>query len=411
MITVERALQLILDSTSALESVKIPLLNARGKVLAEDIVAEDDVPSFNYASTTGYAVRSADVARASFNNPVPIQLDGNLLPGQQWDQPLKSRHTIKINMGALLPNEADSVLPEEHAVRQTNKKLLIYRAARAGSNIRCKGEDIQKGTLVLLKCKRLNAADIGTLSALGFKEVKCFRTPQVSFLTSGSGLTDDNGLVPDSRIRLANRYTFYSQLYDYGAEPVDLGVTDHNCAEIKEKVTEGFKYDMFVSMVGHSYEDFSFMKKMLEQLGMDTKFWKVAVKPAAPIIFGIYNKKIPVFGLSGTPFAFYVMLEQFVRPVLMKMTGCEILKRTEIQAMLTKDIKSDGGVTSYMGGTYSWNENGFVIAPDFRKSSSIRALTSVNGLIVIPPNVGFLKAGSKVTVQVIDGPAAAFSCN
>lgn len=403
MISVEKAVQIVLDAIEVLEPVKVSILSARERVLAEDVISNDDLPAFDYASMTGYALRAADIARASSSNPITIHLDGDLLPGQRWKNLLKPKHAVRINMGAPLPEEADSVLSEEHAVRHSNKKVIIYKAAKAGNNIRIKGEDIPKGALVLPKGRRLSATDIGTLSAIGLTEVRCFRVPKVSFLTSGNGIIDDETIMLAGITRSANRYTLHSQLAEYGVEPVDLGLTNHDNDIIQEKISEGLKYDIFVSSVGHSLEDFTYAKRMLEHAGLDIKFWKVAIKPATPIIFGLCGN-IPVFGISGYPFSFYLVLEQFIRPALMKMMGNRIIRRAEVQATLTKDLRTESGITAFIRGLVTLTENGFTVTPDLKKSSSIRAFTTTNGLIVLPANSGYINAGSKVTVQIITEP-------
>ncbi|RKX19088.1 MAG: hypothetical protein DRP26_04070 [Candidatus Zixiibacteriota bacterium] len=403
MISVEKALQIVLDSIEVQEPMNIPILSARGKVLAEDVISPEDIPSFDYASITGYALRSTDTVGTTSSNPVQLHLDGELLPGQQWQTPLKSKHTLRISMGAPLPEGADTVLMEEHGVRQSSKKVLIYKVAQPGENIRLKGEDITKGKLVLPKGKSLNAADIGLLSAIGYTEIKCYRIPKVSFLTTGRELTESNGPLPTGLMRSSNRFTLYSQLAEYGAEPVDLGLSNHNKNVILNKISKGLDYDMFISSAGPAIDDFTYVKKILEQVGMDIKFWKVAIRPGKPIIFGTCGN-VPIFGLSGHPFSFYIVLEQFIRPAIMKMMGKKIVKRTEVLATVTKDIKGADGVTTFMRGVVTLNDNGFTVIPNFKKTYSVSAFSTINGLIVIPANSGYIKAGSKVKVQVIAEP-------
>ncbi|MCD6162088.1 MAG: molybdopterin molybdotransferase MoeA [candidate division Zixibacteria bacterium] len=403
MISVEKAVQIVLDTINVLKPEKVQILYARGRVLAEDVISNEDLPLFDYASMTGYALRAIDICKASSRNPVPIHLDGDITIGQKWETPLKPRHTVRINMGAPLPAEADSVLPEEHAVRDSSKKVLIYKPARVGYNIRMKGEDIPKGTLVIPRGKKISATDIGILSVMGLAEVDCFRVPRVSFLTAGNGIVDVKAPLQDGMIRSSNRYTLHSQLAEYGAEPFDLGLVKKDKKEITEKINDGVKYDLFINSVGPSFEDFSFIKRMLEQIGMDIKFWKVAIKPTTPIIFGTCNNT-PIFSLSGNPFSFFLSLEQFIRPALMKMMGSQIIKRAEVNATLTKDLKSDSRSTSYMRGTVVLTDEGFSVTPDFKKSSSIRAFASANGLIVMPDSINYLKAGSKVKVQILAEP-------
>lgn len=403
MISVEKAIQIVLDSIDILDSVTIPILGSRGRILAEDIISAESVPAYDIATLTGYALRSEDIAGACSNDPVELQLDGELAPGQKMKEPLEAKHAVRIITGASVPENADCVLPEEHAVRQSSTKLLVYKACTSGDFVRYKGEDIAEGSLVLPKGKKLNAADIGMLSEIGLAEIKCYRQPRVSFLTSGQGLSGNFDPLSGDSNGPSSRYTLYSQLAEYGAEPVDLGLAGCEREEIQTKIIEGLEHDMFVSTVGQSMDDFANVKKMLEQLGMDIKFWRVAIRPAKPFIFGTVGD-IPIFGLMGHPFSFHIVMEQFIRPALMKMMGAKIIKRTEVRALLTKDIKAENGVTSFMRGVVTLTESGFTVTPEFRKPNSIKAFSTANGLIVIPANSGYVNAGTKVTVQIIGEP-------
>ncbi len=403
MISVDKALQIVLDLTKVLEPVNLPILEARGRVLAEDVISSEDVPAFDYAMVSGYALESKSAAGASSKSPIEIYIDGELFPGKNWPKPIEPRHAVKITSGAPIPEGADTVLPDEHMVRQTNGKGVIYKQPVAGENIRKKGEDISKGTLVLAKGKKINAADISVLSALGMNEVKCFRAPRVSFLVTGSAFSESDGPLPYGMMRCSNRFALYSQLAEYGAQPIDLGIAGHNREEVQEKILQGLEHDMFISSIGPALEDFSFVKKILERVGMDIKFWKVAIKPGKPMIFGTCGN-IPIFGLSGHPYSSYIVLEQFVRPALMKMMGMSIIRRTEVMATLTRDIRGEDGVTTFIRGIVILTENGFQVTPALRYSSSLRAFSTVNCLIVIPPNSGYMQAGEKIRVQIIAEP-------
>jgi molybdopterin molybdotransferase len=401
MISVEKAIQIILDSINVLDSVTVPILGARGRILAEDIVSAEDIPLSDSTTITGYALRCGDIAEANSNKPVELQLLGELGPGQEAVEPLGPGQAYRIISGASVPVNADCILPEDHAVRQSNKKLLVYHPGINGDFIRRAGEDIRKGSLVFPKGKLVNPPDIGTLYGLGLTEVSCYRQPRVSFLTSGQGI-NCNGSAAELG-GPSTRYTLYSQLAEYGAEPIDLGISSNDRQDIQTKIIEGLDHDMFVSTVGTSMEDFAHVRKMLEQLGMDIKFWKVAIKPAKPFIFGTCGN-VPIFGLMGHPGSFQIVLEEFIRPALRKMMGCQIIKRLEVKAALTKDIKSENGVTCYMRGVVATTDDGFIVTPELRKPNSVRAFSTANCLIIIPANSGYLNAGTKVTVQVIADP-------
>jgi len=405
MISVEKAVQIVLDSIGVLEPVTVPILGAMGRVLGEDIVSAENIPSFDHAAISGYALRSKDIAKTGPNNPIQVILDGEVIPGQRWTEPLKPCHAVRISAGAQIPECADCVIQEEHVVRQSNKKALVYKSVPPGDHIRFIGEDISTGSLTLPKGKKLNANDIGIMSAIGITEIKCFRNPAVSFLTSGKGLAENGGELTEGWIRPSNRYTLHSQLSEYGAEPVDLGLANNDRQAIQTKIIEGLDHDMFISTTGPSLDDFAYVKKMLEQLGMDIKFWKVAIRPAKPFIFGTCGN-VPIFGLSGHPFTFFIIMEQFIRPALMKMMGSTIVRRTEVKATLTRDVRADNGATCFMRGTVMITESGFEVTPELKKPNSIKAFSTTNGLIVLPANTGYMTAGAKVTVQILADPIA-----
>ena len=401
MISVEKAVQIVLDSINVLEPVTVPILGTMGRVLGEDIISAENSPAFDQAGISGYAVLAEDIAEANANNPVMLTLDGEVVPGLPFDKLLAPKHALRVSTGSIIPQNVDCILPEEHAVRQSSKKLLVYKAVPQGEFIRFKGEDISKDSLVLPKGKKINAYDIGALSAIGITEVKCFRQPRVSFLSSGNGLVDINDSLSAGKQRAANRYALFSQLTEYGAEPVDLGIAKNDREQVQVKIIEGLEHDMFVGTVGPSHDDFCYMKKMLEQLGMDIKFWRVAIKPAKPFIFGVCGG-IPVFGLSDNLNAGFIVMEQFIRPALMKMMGSSVIKRLEVKASLTRDLRSEPGVTCFIRGTVITCDTGFQVTPELKRANSVKS-NSANGLIVIPEAAGYLPTGSKVTVQIISG--------
>lgn len=403
MISVDKAIQIVLDSIETLQPVTMPILGAQGRILAEDIISSENIPAFDFASISGYAIRAVDTAGASSRSPGQLQLDDDSTQAVPAEAALKPKHAVRVAAGAPMPQGADALLPDEHAVRESSTRVRIYKAVQAGENIRHKGEDISEGSLVLPKGKRLNAPDIGTLSAIGLSEVKCYRVPRVSFLTTGCGFSDIGCPREGVQIRPAVRYALYSQLSEYGAEPIDLGLVGFEKDAIQAKISQGLDYDMFINSVGTSYDDFGFIKKMLEQMGMDIKFWRVALKPAKPFIFGTICG-IPIFGLSGHPFSFHIVLEEFVRPALMKMMGAKIVRRLEVSAVLMRDLRSDNGVTSFIRGTVRVNQAGFSVTPEIKGCNSIQVFSTANGLIVIPANAGYLKSGSRVVVQMLGEP-------
>lgn len=408
MISVEKALQIVLDNTPVLDTVTVPILDARCLVLAEDIVSLDDMPPFDMAMIDGFAVRSDDVVRAFQAAPVILKLDGEIKAGCPSTHSLERGHAMKISGGAPVPCGADTIVPSEDAVRESAQKVKIYKYERGMANIFVKGEDIAAGSPVLAKGKTLAGADIALLAAVGRREVVCYRRPRVSFFASGNDLIPPDQPLQSGKIRAGNTFIVQCQLMEYGAEPINLGVVGADSSEVRCNVQKALSSDMFITSVGSSLEDFEFVKATLQKSGLDLKFWKVAIRPGKPLIFGTIDSK-PVFGLPGNWLSSLVILEEFVRPAIFKMQGKKDLRRTVVTAKLDKDVKGGGGITHYVRAVVKVTDEGFLAIPTgSRNSPSVMALSSANGFIVIPPDVDYLGVGEMARVQMITSPTNLF---
>jgi molybdopterin molybdotransferase len=406
MISVEKALQIVLDNTPILDTVVVPLLDARYMALAEDIISPDDIPPFDMAMIDGFAVKSEDTTRAFQTAPIAMKLDGEIKVGCPWKDMLQSGHALKIASGCPLPEGANTIIPAENAVRETAGKVKIYKGERPGENIFIKGSDIAAGTPVLNKGKVLTGADIGVLAAIGKQEVLCFRRPRVSFFASGNDLIPCDQPLSDGKIRAGNTFILQSQLDEYGAEPVNLGITGADSDEVKAIIEKAACSDMFITSVGSSLEDFDFLKGVLQRAGMDMKFWRVAIRPGKPLIFGTYNGK-PVFGLPGNCLSSIVIMEEFVRPAILKMQGKRDLRRVEVLARLEKDVKGGGGMTHFIRAEVRVVDDGFLAVPiGSRTTPSVMPFATANGFIVIPQDISYLAAGELARVQIISDPVS-----
>ncbi len=408
MITVEKALQIVLENTPVLDTVMVPILDARHMVLAEDAISGDDIPPFDMAMIDGFAVRSEDIVKGSQSSPVMLKLDGDVKVGCSWKEVMQPGHAVKIVSGAPVPEGADTIVASDNAVRDSAQKVKIYRYEKPGENIFAKGGDIQTGTPVLTKGKVLTGSDIGVLAAIGRREVLCHRRPRVSFFASGNDLIHPDQPLQDGKVRSGNTYILQCQLNEYGAEPINLGIIGADSEEVKSNVEKALCSDMFITSVGSSMDDFDFIKGLLQRVGMNLKFWKVAIRPGKPLIFGTFNG-IPVFGLPGNCLASMVILEEFVRPAIQKMQGRKELRRTEVVARLEKDVKGGGGMTHFIRAEVKVTDDGFLAIPaGSRTSPSVMAFCSVNGFIVVPQEVNFMNAGELARVQIVSDPANLF---
>jgi molybdopterin molybdotransferase len=401
MIPVEKALQIVLDHTHLLEPIEVSILNGMGMVLAEEIVANEDIPAFDMATVEGYALRSADIAAADRGKPVFLTLDGEIKVGDCWDAVIQPGHALKVDAGSALPEGVDTVISAENGVRETSRKVRIYKAQKPGDHIFARGGDVEAGSLIFQPGRVLGAADIGALSAVGRSSVLCYRHPKVSFFSSGNDLVQPDEPLRSGKLRPGSPFTIQTCLTEYGAEPFDLGIFSIDPEKIKDRLEQACGSDLLIASVGSSFSDFDSMKGILQRMGLDLKFWRVAVRPGKPLIFGMLDG-LPVFGLLGNILSSMVVMEQFVRPAVLKMQGRREIRRTEVIARLDRDINGGGGVTHFVRAEVKVTDDGFLAIPvASRNSSSIKAFSSANGFIVMPPEVNNIRSGELVKVQII----------
>jgi len=404
MISFEKAQQIVLDHTAILESVKLPVVDAKGMVLAEDIISQEDIPSADIAKIGGFAIRSADVIKSDQRSPVPLILDGNVKAGSRWKKIVKSGHAVMVEAGAPLPEGADTIISNDFAVRENSRRVRIYKREKPGEHISIRGGEIEEGELIFNKCRVLSSADIGILATLGLTEVPCYRKPKVSFFTCGDDLVSPGQPVDSGKIRSANIFAIEAHLKDYCAIPDNMGIINLDAEEIRKYMEKASSSDMLIVSTGSSPTAFDKIKMVLQKTGMDLKFWRVAIRPGKPLIFGVYQG-IPVFGLSENHLSTTIVMEEFVRPSIMKMLGRREIRRTEVVARLDREVRGGGGKTHFVGAEIKLTDDGFLAIPENnRPSKNVRALICANGIIVIPPEINYIEAGEMVKIQVIGDP-------
>ncbi|MEE9553512.1 MAG: gephyrin-like molybdotransferase Glp [candidate division Zixibacteria bacterium] len=401
MISAEKALQIVLDHTRTLEPSEVPLLSSIDMVLADDIIAAEDYPPFDKSTIDGFAIRSAEIARSDRAKPTTLILDGDIKVGDCWDKPLVSGHAVKVAAGAPLPEGADAVVSGDYAVRESSKKVKIYKSEKPGEHIIIRGDDVEKSSVILPKGRIVNAADIGLLAATGAGPIPCYRKPRICFFASGNDLISPLAPAEAGKIRASAYYTLQIQLQRYGADPVDLGILQLDPDEIKTNIEKGQCCDMMIITSGASGGDFDYLKAILQKYGLDLKFWRVAIRPGKPFVFGMFDS-MPVFGLSDNLLSSMVVLEHFVRPSIMKMQGKSEDRRMEVKARLEKDIRGGNGITCFVRAEVRLTDDGFVATPlGMRTSYLAKAFLTANGFITLPPHIPGFGAGEMVKVQII----------
>lgn len=412
MVSVEEALQKILSRIEVLEPETKPILDCLGQVLAEDIRATIDIPPLDNSAMDGYAVKAEDTHGVSEALPKILSVTGKVAAGSMPRGEVKRGSAIRIMTGAPLPQGADAVVPfedtDEVARKESHRDLSqigVLRGVREGTNIRRKGEDIAKGSLVLKKGTVLRPSEIGVLASLGHPAVAVIRRPVVSILATGDELTDIDQPLPAGKIYNSNTYTIAAEVRRYGGIAKILGIGRDSVRSLEQKIDEGLDSDMLITSGGVSKGDYDVVKDVLAKCGEIT-LQTVCMKPGKPSAFGMIGKgsrKISHLGLPGNPVSSMVTFEQFARPAILKMMGKSNLAKPSIRAIMEDDIV-DTDVRRLFARVTVAKRNGkyYARVTGPQGSGILTSMVKANGLAVIPENTKRVKNGDIVEVQMLD---------
>lgn len=332
MISFSRALSLILSHAKPLSAEKIAVERANGRVLARDVLARADLPSFDNSAMDGYAVRSRELLGASARRPRELRLTGVVPAGRRKRGQLEPGCAAAIMTGAPLPAGADAVIMRESARRSGGGRVKFFQAPKVGDWVRPRGGDVRRGERILKSGAVLGPTQIGLLAAQGIMQVMARRRPAAAVVSTGSELVQAASPLTPGCIHDSNGPALRSALATWGIACVNGGIVRDDVAALRLRLGRVLKdADVLIVTGGVSVGDFDYTKDVLESLGMRTVFWKVRIKPGKPLLFGVRStgRGIPqlIFGLPGNPLSVMVCLEEFVRPALERMQGHEPVDR------------------------------------------------------------------------------------
>ncbi|MFL5508109.1 MAG: gephyrin-like molybdotransferase Glp [Gemmatimonadaceae bacterium] len=405
MLTVAEASERILADIRPLDAETVPIRQALGRVLAEDIVATVTMPPWSNASMDGYAVRSADITPVMAREKVKLRVVGTIAAGGFASRPLKRGEAMRIMTGAPTPEGADSVIRKEDTDGGTDK-VEIRDARDVWKNIRPAGEDFQRGDLLCKRGSPLKAAAIGVLASTGVKEVKVFRKPRVAIISSGNELVDLNEfeeVVAARRIVSTNSYTLEALTRLAGGIPTDLGIAADTKAALRRKLESAAGADLIITSAGVSVGDMDHTRDVFEALGGIQKFWKVKMRPGAPLAFGML-KDVPWLGLSGNPVSAMVSFELFVRPAMRKMQGYTTLFRRTVTVTLEEEVKIAAKLTHFLRAIVRRNQDGTLVArlTGMQSSAMLTSMAKANALLIVPETSPRVASGSQLKALLLD---------
>lgn len=414
LLSVDEARARILSHFQPIETETLSLTECARRVLATDVAAQNDLPSFDNSSMDGFAVIASDLVDAAPASPRTLNVVADIPAGTSPNVALVPGQAARIMTGAPMPKGADAVIPVEETDFQDRSPgtpapttVTIYKALGAGDYVRAQGSDVQMGQPVLQSGHKLRPQDLGLLAMLGVAEVPVYRKPRVALLSSGDELVPVDAPLRPGKIRDSNTYTLLALLEGAEVEVLNLGIAADQRGSVEGLLEKAAaqEVDLILSSAGVSVGAFDFIKDVVEAQG-ELAFWRVNMRPGKPLAFGLF-KGIPFIGLPGNPVSAFVGFEVFVRPALEKLSGLEAgstqkgTGRPRVRVRLAEDISSDGR-ESYLRASVR-EENGILCAylAGHQGSGNLLSIVQANALLIISAGVTALTIGEEVDAWLL----------
>ena len=399
MISEHEARQYVLDNCKVGDVIESSIAEAIGAVLAEGVVAAEDVPPFANSAVDGYAVRAADVAAV----PARLRVVAEVAAGWSTDRVVGPGEAIRIMTGAPMPGGADASVMVEDTARDGDD-VIVNKTVSQGDSIRGVGEDVHVGTELFAAGTVVRPAVAGVLASINARRVHVIRTPRVAVLSTGDELINDGSPLRPGQIRESNKTMLLPLVTDVGCEAIDLGVVRDDEAALEAILRDAAaSYDAIVTSGGVSMGEYDVVKAVLSRIA-DMRWMQIAIKPAKPFAFGLITAgqhRTPVFGLPGNPVSSMVSFELFARPALRKMMGHAVLDRTTVAAIADEGLpRRPDGKTHYMRvfGAFQADGRYHISSVGAQGSHQLAATSLADAIAVVPDGDGVAPGGSVNTM-------------
>lgn len=396
-ITSRQALDIILGLpwTSDVEIVGID--NALNRVLAEDIVSEEDIPPFSRSLVDGFAVKARDTYGAKETNPRFVYVKGEVRIGEATQLEVQDGESVRVSTGSMIPEGADGVVMQEY-VRYILDSIEIIRVIHQGENICFRGDDFKRGDKILERGKRLGYFDLGVLASIGKSDIKVYKRPSIGIVSTGDEIVGIDESPGPGQIRDINRYTLSGLFKKEGLQVNHSGIARDNPEDILNKIKLIGDADIILISGGSSKGDRDYIIESIKKLGGEIFFHGINIKPGKPTIFARLMDK-PLFGLPGHPRSCIMVAIRFVLPLLKRLEG-EVIGGTIgiFSGILTANVPSSIGVEECVDVVVERRREGIYVTPVFAKSSVISSFTKASGYIVVPEEKEGYEKGEAVEV-------------
>lgn len=404
MISVEEALERILGEIYPLLPTQVPLAEVAGLVLAENVIAREDMPPFANSAMDGFALRSQD-SQPRDGQPPRLRVTGGVAAGYVADHAVEEGTAMRIMTGAPVPPGADAVIQIELTNYDGPEStwVEVLQPVAPGNNIRPVGEDMRSGQTILQQGTEIGPWEIGILATLGLAMVPVIRRPQVAILGTGDEVIDIDQPLKPGKIRNSNSYLLEAAVARAGAQPVRLGVARDTVESLREKFAQALGSDLIITSGGVSVGDFDLVKNIMAEQG-EINFWRINMRPGKPVAFG-HIGHTPLLGLPGNPVSAAVTFELFGRPVLRKMLGHTRLQRRQVEVIVEDGVADKAMRRHYVRAHVQWRDGHFVARTTGNQGSNIMtSLINANALLIVPEGGVQIPPGGTARAMMLDWP-------
>jgi molybdopterin molybdotransferase len=397
MLELEDALAQILAAIPSPTSECVPLSDASDRVLAERIQSPVDIPIFDNSAMDGYGVRAGDVASAKPESPIRLRLVGKAAAGEVFGGEVTAGTCVRLFTGSPLARGADAVVRQEDTRVESNSpnEVWFLAPARPAENIRQLGEDVKRGATLAAVGETLTPGRISLLAAAGLIRVRVGRQPTVGLLATGSELVEAGQSLAPGQIYESNRLALAAMVRHAGAIPKVFPLVEDALAATRFALAEALKQsDAVLTSGGVSVGDMDFIRGAFEEVGGELRFWKVAIRPGRPFVFGRYGEKL-LFGLPGNPVSALVTFLLLVRPALLRWQGARDISLPSRPGVLAEPLANPDGRRHFI--RVKVDVSGNVRSAGVQASHVLSSMAAANGLLDLPPRTA-LAAGAVVQV-------------
>ena len=411
MLTPTEAARLILEHIAPLPTARRPLRETLDRVLAEDVTSPIDLPAWDNSAMDGYAARAADVEGAEPDHEITLTVIEAVAAGQFPTKPIGLGQVTRIFTGAPLPTGADTVVRQEDTAPAEPGSIRVVTGRDARKNVRYRGEDIRKGEVVLSMGTPLGPAQLGVLASIAHATPLVHDAPRVAFLGSGDEIVDldrADDILSGKKIATSNSYTLHALIRRNGGVPVDLGLAGDTKESLREHLAGAARSsDLLVTTAGVSVGEHDFVREVLTELGGEIKLWRIAMRPGAPVGFGLLGGK-PWIGLPGNPVSAMVTFELFVRPAMRRLLGHRLPFRRTVPVYVGEPIKLGPKLRHFLRAVVQPEGSaGGALAARLTGPQGSGILTSMaraNALLIVPEDRPTVAAGETLAALLLDDP-------